>query len=141
MINRRSFLLIGLLLAALAGPPAEAQVVIRPLWNETATIANGASVSGTIDLKGRPLVGIFMPSAWTTATITFQISRDGTTWYDLYNSFGDELVAQAAASRFIAFSPNELLAARYMRLRSGTSASAVNQGAARTLYLMTREVQ
>lgn len=135
MTRRTLFLSIFLLAGILS-----AQQIVKTLWQETATIANGASLSAAVDLKGRTLVGIVMPATWTTANITFQVSLDGTTYNDLYNLLGDELNATAAASRFIALTQFEFLPVRYVKVRSGTSALAVNQGGARTIILATRDV-
>ena len=99
-------------------------------------IANGASLSGVADLTGFMLAGIQMPSAWTAASLTFQVSLDGTTFQDMYATDGTEVtVTGAAASRFLAFVPSDFAGARYLKVRSGTSGSAVTQGAARTLVL------
>lgn len=100
------------------------------------TIANGASLSGVADLTGFMLAGIQMPAAWTAASLTFQVSIDGTTYTDMYATDGTEVtVTGAAASRFLAFVPSDFAGARYLKVRSGTTGSPVNQGAARTLIL------
>lgn len=111
----------------------------------SATIANGASLSGSVDLTGVLLVGIYMPSAWTAADITFQASPDyddddTVTFQSIYNGDGDEYTiasAAAQASRFIAIDPRDFAGVRFLKIRSGTAAAAVNQGAARTLRLAT----
>lgn len=104
----------------------------------SATIANGASLSGAVDLTNFVFAGLMMPAAWTAASITFQGSIDGTTYGDLYNTSGTEYTiasANAVASRFIAIDPRDFAGVRYVKVRSGSSAAAVNQGAARTLGL------
>jgi hypothetical protein len=106
----------------------------------TGTIANGASITGAIDVGDQPLIAIQMPAAWTTADLTFQASIDGTNFFDVYNLSGDEYTVAAAASRFIVLSPLEFQWARYIKIRSGPSASAVTQGGARTLTLVTRKI-
>lgn len=101
-----------------------------------AVIANGASLSGAVELDGL-LVGIQMPTAWTAAGITFQASADGTNFFDVKDSAGTEVSLTAAASTYITLDP----AARNfkaIKVRSGTSAAAVNQGAERVLVLMRR---
>lgn len=42
--------------------------------NVTALIASGQSTSAAVDTKGRQLVGIYFPSAFTGGTVTFQAS-------------------------------------------------------------------
>ena len=137
-MKRRTSLLT--LLALAIAPLSGQQQVIRTLYQETATIANGQSLSAAIDLKGRPLIGIVIPAAWTAAKRTFQVSLDGTTYNNLYNLQGDELTSEASTNRFIAMTQFEFLPVRYVKVRSGTSAVPVNQGAARTIILATRDV-
>jgi hypothetical protein len=106
----------------------------------TATIANGASLSGAIDLRGTTLVGYIMPASWTAADITFRGSVDGTNFFDLYNQFGIEIKHTVAASRFIALIASDLASIRYIKVRSGTTGTPVNQGAERILTLIARVV-
>lgn len=101
-------------------------------------IASGASQSGVVDLIGFLLAGIQMPTTWTAADITFLASLDGVTYQPVYNTDGDEYTiasAAAQASRFIAIDPRDFAGVRYLKIRSGTAAAAVNQGADRTLGL------
>lgn len=103
-----------------------------------AKILSGASLSGSIDLIGFLLAGIQMPTGWTAASITFQASVDGTTFQDVYDTEGNEYTiasAGAAASRFIALDPRDFAGVRFLKIRSGSSAAAVNQGADRTFGL------
>jgi len=105
----------------------------------TLTIAEGASLSGAIDCtRGRYPGRIVMPAAWTAAALTFQVSDDGTTYRNLYDEYGTEVTVQAAASRDIRLEPANWFTARYLKIRSGTSGTPVNQAAARTLTVITR---
>lgn len=104
---------------------------------KTATIANGQSLSGVVDLEQLNITGLLIPAAWTAADITFQISPDGTTYGDLVDSSGNEIkLSGIAAGKFIGVNLAELSGARYLKIRSGTSASAVNQAADRTISLI-----
>lgn len=109
-----------------------------------ANIANGASLSQAIENIGlgaaSALVGIEMPAAWTAANLTFQVSFDGDTYKDLYDKDGNEVTVTAAASRYIGLIPSLFAGIRHLKVRSGTSGTPVNQGAARTLRLVVREV-
>lgn len=108
---------------------------VRPVAEaEEVTIANGTSTTSDINLRGRVLTGIQMPSAWTAATITFQGSTDGVTFSDLHNSAG-EISLPGTAGVYMAAAHTDLLGINFLRIRSGTSASSVNQGAERTLTL------
>jgi hypothetical protein len=107
----------------------------------TATITNGQSLSGGLNLGGLRLFGIVMPAAWTAANLTFLISPDGgVSWNSLFDSNGVELTAAAAASRCITLDPAMLPAAQWLQIRSGTSTTPVTQGADRVLTLILRAV-
>jgi hypothetical protein len=99
----------------------------------TDTIANGASLGSGVNLNDQHLVGIVMPAAWTAAALTFSGSLDNSTWFDIYDNNGVELTVQAAASRFIAIPAGLLPPLPYLRVRSGTSGTPVNQAGARIL--------
>lgn len=115
------------------------------------TIANAASLSGAAILDG-DIVAIVMPSAWTAANLTFQgatiVQTTGATpggvtvgtYQDIYDSGGTELAVTAAASRYIVLTPALAAALRgfgAIKIRSGTSGTPVNQGAARTISIVT----
>lgn len=113
---------------------------------QTVTIAAASSISSSINLNGMVnapnglrLFGIVMPSEWTDANITFQVSVDGgTTWNNLYNSSGSEVQVVADSSRAIIIEPDAFASITYIKIRSGTSGTAVNQAAARTIKLLLR---
>jgi hypothetical protein len=116
-------------------------ITYQPLLETTtATIATGGSVSAAVDLMGGRLVGLQIGgTAWNTASITFQASVDGTTYNDLYDDSGNEVTVTAAASRFITFDSSEnFRTVRYVKVRSGTTGTPVNQTAARTITLVVR---
>lgn len=104
------------------------------------TIANGASLAAAVDLDGKTLVGIHMPAAWTAANLTFQVSEDGVTYDDFYDSSGTEKTVIAAQARYIEIPPAAWVGIRFVKVRSGTAAVTVAQGAARTLQLVTKPV-
>lgn len=112
----------------------------------TTTIANGASLSGNITSSLWPQEGlgnlivyaIDMPAAWTAANITLQIASADGTFRDVYDSSGNEITITAAASRRIVVPPNTYISGGAMRLRSGTAAAPVNQGADRTILVYAR---
>ena len=113
----------------------------RPLAPPTATltvtIPNAASLSPTIPLTTGSPVAVQMPAAWTAAGLTFQASSDGVTFYDLYDHTGTEVAMAVDALRYIAFNKSfEWDAVRFLKIRSGTSALPVAQGAARTLTVV-----
>lgn len=108
--------------------------------SSTAVIANGASLSGAAHIggpgQGSSLLRIVLPAAWTAANLTFQTSDSATgTFQDYYAADGTEVTVTAAASRDIGIAPIDFAGVAYVKVRSGTSAAAVNQGAARTITL------
>lgn len=105
----------------------------------TSTIALSGSLAASVDLEGKTLLGIIMPSAWTAASLTFSVSADNTTFVDLYDSSVEVSVA-AGINRFIRLNPNDWVGIRYIKVRSGTTAVPVTQAAARAILLVTKAV-
>jgi hypothetical protein len=104
----------------------------------TATIANAASLSGIVDLGATRLVGIVIPAAWTAANLTFSVSRDGVTFVDLYDNFGAEYtVTVGGVNRRVLVPYSDFFGVRWLKVRSGTSATPVNQAAQRDLILIS----
>jgi hypothetical protein len=105
-----------------------------------ATIANGASLSNAVDLLGYDFVALEFPSAWTAASVTFQTSEDGVTFNDVYTYTNTEAtMTGAAASRWVVLDSTLVgLFGRYVKIRSGTAAAAVNQAAERTVRVIGR---
>lgn len=103
---------------------------------KTVTIPTSGSLSPVVELVGATLVGIQIPSGWTTANITFQASADGSTYVDLYDNSGAEYtVVVGGTSRYIAVPLGDLLGVRFLKVRSGTSGTPVSQTVARILTL------
>lgn len=108
--------------------------------NPTVVISSGTSLSASSgDLGQGRLVGILMPAGWDAATLSFQGSIDGTTYGEIFSDAGVAASMVVAASQLIQVQNAAFwLAARYIKVRSGTSATAVNQTANRTLTLITQ---
>lgn len=115
---------------------------------QEAVIESGSAVSAAVDMDGKLLVGIEMPSSWTTADLTFQAARidrsangDFGTYLNVYevdtaNTAGVEVTVDAAASRYLGIdNPAPFAGIQSLKVRSGTSGTPVNQGADRTLRL------
>lgn len=99
------------------------------------TIPSGQSLSAAIEIGGFSVEAVLMPSAWDAANLTFQVSRDGSTFADLHNASGEVSVPVAANRAVIVAVPGF----RYMRVRSGTASTPVNQAANRTIGLLCRK--
>lgn len=104
--------------------------------SKSVSIANGATVSSSIDLQGLGLLQIMMPAAFTGTTITFQSSLDDVTYQACYNTAGSALSCTVAASRNILMSPGDLVGIRFLKLVSGSA-----EGGARTINLQVRELK
>jgi hypothetical protein len=103
----------------------------------TATIANGQSLSGAVDLGTNRLFAIVMPAAMTGTSLTFQASHDGSTYNNIYGDDGNELTYTTAASRYVVVSsPAKWVGVRYLKIRSGTSGAPSAEGAARSLIVV-----
>jgi hypothetical protein len=114
----------------------------------TVTIPSGAAVPAAPalyqDLGGYTPIAILMPPAWTAANLTFRGTIDGSTLVDVYDSTGTELTVTAAASRYVVFTSAHIAAFAGLQgvtIRSGTAGVPVNQGGARTLYLIGRRIE
>jgi effector-binding domain-containing protein len=112
-----------------------ATVISEAVETKTATIAISTSLSGAVDLGGRKLVAIVMPSGWDAAGLTFQASPDGVTYYNVYDG-ATERGLTVAASYYSALAIGDWVGIRWLKIRSGTAGSAVNQTAERTLTLV-----
>lgn len=102
-----------------------------------ATIASSGSLSGVVNMSGHFLAGIIMPSAWDAASLTFQACETSNgTFFDVYKDDGTELSYTVAASRYVVINPANFIEAPFIKVRSGTSSSAVNQTAERVIQIL-----
>lgn len=111
---------------------------VVPLTIQAAN-ANGQSTS-SVDLQGKTLIGVVFPGTWTAANLTFLGSVDGGTFNSLYDAGAEINVTSAAASRYVVLSPSTFVGLKLLKLRSGTSATPVQQGADRAMLLICRGV-
>lgn len=103
----------------------------------SASIPAGAAVSGTINSGAQTLHGVLIPSNWTAADLTFEISVDGgATFFNMKSTTNAEIDYQVAAGSYVAIDPTLWRAINCFRIRSGTSAVPVNQAANVTLEIV-----
>lgn len=139
-------LLFALLALGLFSVRADAQqpagatpVVATKFITFPAVIASGQSLSGAVQLGSMRMFAIVVPSGWTTANITFQSSIDGTNWAEVYDSSGAEVTFTVGASPpyFVQnLDASQFLGTQYLKIRSGTAASPVNQASGATLTIV-----
>ena len=114
------------------GDGTHAEVVaaagIAPLSTVTGTITSGASLSGAIELRtmGTP-VALQTDAAWDTNAITFQGSYDGVVYTNLRNMGVEVSIPGVVASSLEGLDLQQFLGLRFIKVRSGTAAAAVNQ--------------
>jgi hypothetical protein len=87
------------------------------------------ALTAPIPISGRHM-GVLIPSTWETASLTFQVSNDGVTYANLYDSEGAEVTLAAAAGKANTLDSvgEALFPFGLMKVRSGTAASPVVQG-------------
>lgn len=109
----------------------------------TVTIASGESLSDALELPTEgeyALVGIILPTI-TNAAITFAVSQDGSTYVPLYHATAEYTPLSASTgARASSLALDAMRAWNFIKVRSGTAASPVNQGADRAITLLLREV-
>jgi len=104
------------------------------------TIANGASLSDARQLNGVMGEAITMPAAWTAGGLSFAASAtEAGTFLPLFDALGVEITLTVLAGQRIVLPLGLIRSHNWLRLQSGTSAVPANQGAARTLILLTRD--
>jgi Ethanolamine utilization protein EutJ (predicted chaperonin) len=101
-----------------------------------AVIPNGTALSNIVNVNANDIVGIQMPTDWTTGAVTFAVLNHGTGVYEkLVDSGGTEISYTVAASTVIHLA-TPLKCLGLLKVRSGTAATPVNQTAARTIKLI-----
>lgn len=103
-------------------------------------ISAGQSESSVLELVSETIVGIYMPSAWDAADLVFQSSADGVTFSDMYE-YGAAITAQAAADQYVPLDFTKFVGAAYVKVKSESAGSAVNQTAQRVLTPVFRTLE
>jgi len=95
----------------------------------------GQSESNVAQLNEGTLVGLTVSgSTLSGSAITFLASNDGKTYLPLYDEDGNEVVVTVgAAARHYTLNPSVFFPWRFIKVRQGTSASAVLQAGQDTL--------
>lgn len=109
----------------------------------TGKILSGQSLSAAVELHGLLPTAVVMPSGWDAADLTFQGSVDGVSYVNLFDGLGaagNEIVVRTAASRYVLVDPYQFYGMLYIKIRSGTSGTGVNQTADRVLIVPTRSI-
>jgi hypothetical protein len=101
---------------------------------KTATISAGQSLSNVIDCSTGAPVLVYVPQLWTPSRLSFQVSPDGTNFYDLFDQNALEIAFNVAAGTAVLLALNwaPLL---YFKVRSGSRDLAVSQQADRPIIV------
>jgi hypothetical protein len=113
------------------------QPIVHP---QTVTVLDGQSLSEAAIMGNLELCGVVTDSGWNTAALTFQGSYDNVTYFNIWNGAAELAYAAVAASTWVMFDPAIFLGIPYIKVRSGTGASAVNQTGDSVVTLILRPV-
>ena len=104
-------------------------------------IEAGESLSDAIDCSSGVIVRLTMPTDWTPANLTFQVSPDGVDYNDLYNTKGEEITLRniVPGSSVVLLEPLTH-SFGFLKIRSGTRDYPVAQDARRE-FAVTVEKQ
>ena len=69
--------------------------MIYPI-RQNVTVPAGTALSSVADLADRELLGLIMPGVWTAANLTFLVSHDGLTYFNLHSGGAEVNVATSA---------------------------------------------
>lgn len=117
------------------------QRVRNKVYDDVVNIASGASLSEAIHVGNLSLVGVYTPSPWTSADVTFQVSHDNVTWYEMRDVNGNYYtLPTVGGGAYRPVAPADFIGPRWLKVRSGTLAAPVNQGGARVIPLVFREI-
>lgn len=110
-----------------------------PLRTPVVTIPVGATgISGIVSIGPNEIVGYQIGPDWQAADITLQASVDGATFGEVKASTDASAYTLKAAANTYYELPVRLVVGPYIKIRSGTSASPVNQTTAATVTLVLR---
>jgi len=92
-------------------------------YDLTATIANGQTDSGVIDLSGLELVGFFIPSNFTATSITIKAaSSAGGTFVTAQDGYGSDYSITVGASKYVPIHNFNVIAGlRFIKLTAGAT--------------------
>jgi hypothetical protein len=98
------------------------------LINKPVTISAGQSLSLPVTINPNTLGGLVIPANWTSAgVITFQVSSNGTDFYDLYDDTGALVDWAVGAGNKVVSAAHSDSFWGYIKIRSGTVAAPVVQ--------------
>lgn len=115
---------------------------LQPNDRLSVTIAASGSLSGAssaITPAGATPIGLWLPSTWSAAKVSLQVSRDGTNWSipvdPATGAFFETgtITPASGLGVFVPLDPVMMKGARYIKVQSGTKASATTQSSEATI--------
>ena len=104
---------------------------------KTVVIAAGQSLSAALDCTLGNLSMIAVPLGWVNPSVSFQVSADNVTYFDLfYKPVPEEVVLQVIPGGAVLFDPDLSGSVMWMKIRSGTRTKPFIQPAARTIAVV-----
>lgn len=103
------------------------------------TILNGASLSAGVQVGAGRIIGIQLPT-FTSASLSFQGSADGVTYGELVDSANAAVAFPASTGGQFIQIPLGIAIPPWIKVRSGTSGTPVNQAADRVISLVLGEL-
>ena len=101
---------------------------------KTLTIAAAAALSDEFKMEGYSEILIFMPAAWTAASIGFHVTdASGGTFVPLFDADGDEIETTAAVDQAYSITT---VSGPYAKLWSQTAGTGVAQVAERSITVV-----
>ena len=98
------------------------------LFPKSGSIAIGSSTTDPVVMNQMTLCGIITGSTLSASTLSFLVSNDGDTYYPLFGTSGSEITISASPmARGYALETGNYFPWQFVKLREGTSASAVLQ--------------
>jgi hypothetical protein len=95
---------------------------------DTYTIAVGSTTTNSITLNEYSLAAITTTgSVLTATTLSLLVSHDGTNFYPLYDRTSEVTISASGVARSYAIEPTLTYPFQFVKIREGTSASAVAQ--------------
>lgn len=94
-------------------------------------------------LNGYLLIGVIVPSDWTDASISFDVSVDKENFYHLFDDVGDEVTVSVSAGKAYSIEMSKsalLLPWTWVRIRSGIEGAYVNQTGSDKLLQLARRL-
>jgi len=89
-------------------------------------IMAGESLSGPVGISGGEAAYVLMPGEWDGANLTFQVSSDGETFWDVFDELGKELMVACRPGTAVRLQTGMRMVG-HLKIRSGTRAQPIQQ--------------